>query len=78
MTSALAATEKRSAPQMSELTPYEHGPALSDATLTDSSLALTWEDSTHTTLPLLWLRDHCACAQCRHPQTRERLYLPLH
>ena len=55
MTSALAATEKRSAPQMSELTPYEHGPALSDATLTDSSLALTWEDSTHTTLPLLWL-----------------------
>ncbi|WP_404375367.1 TauD/TfdA family dioxygenase [Vreelandella aquamarina] len=77
MTSALAATKKRSSPQMSELTPYEHGPALSDATLTDSGLALSWQDGTQTALPLLWLRDHCACAECRHPQTRERLYLPL-
>ena len=67
MTSVLAAPEKRSAPLMSELAPYDHGPALNDATLTDSRLALTWEDGTRTTLPLLWFRDHCACAECRHP-----------
>ncbi len=77
MSSALATTEKRSAPQMSELMPYDHGPALKDATLTDSGLSLTWQDGTQTTLPLLWFRDHCACQACRHPQTRERLYLPL-
>ena len=77
MSSALATTEKRSAPQMSELVPYDHGPALKDATLTDSGLSLTWQDGTQTTLPLLWFRDHCACQACRHPQTRERLYLPL-
>ncbi|KAE8437451.1 DUF971 domain-containing protein [Vreelandella piezotolerans] len=62
---------------MSELMPYDHGPALKDATLTDSGLSLTWQDGTQTTLPLLWFRDHCACQACRHPQTRERLYLPL-
>lgn len=26
----------------------------------------------HAAFPLLWLRDHCACDECRHPQTYER------
>lgn len=77
MTSAVFAAKTRPAPQMGELAPYESGPALRDASLAASGVALTWQDEQSTTLPLLWLRDHCACTECRHPQTRERLYLPL-
>ncbi|TVP51574.1 MAG: DUF971 domain-containing protein [Halomonas sp.] len=65
------------APEMGELTPYQTGPALTKATLTQMGVALEWQDGQQTTLPLRWLRDHCACEECRHPQTRERLYLPL-
>ncbi len=25
------------------------------------------------TVPLLWLRDHCPCPKCLHPETRQRL-----
>ncbi len=24
-------------------------------------------------MPLLWLRDHCPCPKCLHPETRQRL-----
>lgn len=70
-------TPHSSFPEMGELTPYQAGPALTQATLTQNGVALEWQDGEQTTLPLLWLRDHCACQACRHPQTRERLYLPL-
>jgi gamma-butyrobetaine dioxygenase len=65
------------APEMGELSPYQTGPALTQASLTQHGVSLEWQDGQQTTLPLLWLRDHCACQACRHPQTRERLYLPL-
>lgn len=77
MNSAVFADTQRQAPQMGELAPYQDGPSLAEAVATDDGIRLTWQDGQHTTLPLLWLRDHCACAACRHPQTRERLYLPL-
>ena len=77
MTSAVFAAEKRQVPQMGELTSYESGPLISEATLAADGVSLTWQTGDRTTLPLLWLRDHCACSECRHPQTRERLYLPL-
>ncbi|GEN29533.1 hypothetical protein HVA01_31790 [Halovibrio variabilis] len=77
MNSALQTTPQAHAPEMGELTPYPSGPSLVQATLTHQGVALQWQDGEQTTLPLLWLRDHCACPACRHPQTRERLYLPL-
>lgn len=77
MNSAVFAEEQYQAPQMGELAPYQDGPSLTEAVPTDEGIRLTWQDGQHTTLPLLWLRDHCACPACRHPQTRERLYLPL-
>nr|WP_295711846.1 TauD/TfdA family dioxygenase [uncultured Halomonas sp.] len=73
----MAATNTPPAPEMGELSPYQFGPALAQAMLTDQGVALEWQDGQQTTLPLLWFRDHCACPACRHPQTRERLYLPL-
>lgn len=77
MSSAVFAEEQHQAPQMGELAPYQDGSSLTEAVPTDEGIQLTWQDGQHTTLPLLWLRDHCACPACRHPQTRERLYLPL-
>ncbi|BBI63116.1 hypothetical protein HSBAA_44220 [Vreelandella sulfidaeris] len=77
-TTMTATTTKQSqAPEMGELSPYQTGPALTQATLVQTGVALEWQDGQQSTLPLLWLRDHCACQACRHPQTRERLYLPL-
>ncbi|MGO2241431.1 MAG: gamma-butyrobetaine hydroxylase-like domain-containing protein [Halomonas sp.] len=70
-------TNNAHAPDMGELTPYQAGPALTQAMLAQYGVSLEWQDGQQTTLPLLWLRDHCACQACRHPQTRERLYLPL-
>lgn len=65
------------APEMGELTPYHTEPSLIQAATTPMGVSLEWQDGQQTTLPLRWLRDHCACQACRHPQTRERLYLPL-
>lgn len=39
-------------------------------------MVLRWQDSTQASFPRRWLRDHCACPSCRHPQTYERLVLP--
>jgi gamma-butyrobetaine dioxygenase len=62
---------------MGDLTPHEEAPGLVDATASGHRLALTWADGCQTELPLIWLRDHCACTACRHPLTRERLHVPL-
>jgi len=45
------------------------------ASLTDQDLNLSWLDgAADARLPLLWLRDHCPCPTCQHPQTRQRLF----
>ena len=81
-TTLTTTTAHSQTPEMGELSPYQTEPSLTQATLTQSTLnqeavALEWQDGQQTILPLLWLRDHCACQACRHPQTHERLYLPL-
>ena len=40
-----------------------------------SSVEVRWEDGSVATLPHLWLRDSCGCAECRHPQTSEKIFL---
>ncbi|RTR07236.1 DUF971 domain-containing protein [Halomonas nitroreducens] len=62
---------------MGELADHGDGPALSEALASGARVTLTWQDGRQAHFPLAWLRDHCACAECRHPLTRERLYLPL-
>lgn len=62
---------------MGELAPYGSGPALSGAVTHGARVTLRWNDGSQGQFPLLWLRDHCACTRCRHPLTRERLFLPL-
>ncbi|GAB2802302.1 gamma-butyrobetaine dioxygenase [Halomonas shantousis] len=62
---------------MAELSPYAGGVSLVDAVATGARVTLYWDDDSVAHFPLMWLRDHCACAECRHPLTRERLFVPL-
>lgn len=73
MTAEALATRHADTVDMAELAPYAGGPRLTGADGRGGSVSLTWDDGTRADFPLMWLRDHCACAQCRHPQTRERL-----
>lgn len=38
-----------------------------------TALRLEWSDGLRDRLPWLWLRDHCPCPACLHPETRQRL-----
>ncbi|MGC3875196.1 TauD/TfdA family dioxygenase [Halomonas sp. GXIMD04776] len=62
---------------MGELSPHTKGPSLVDAAIADNCVVLNWHDGSRASFPLLWLRDHCPCTRCRHPLTRERLFVPL-
>jgi trimethyllysine dioxygenase len=47
---------------------------LTEATLQGGAIELRWSDAQPAlSLSLNWLRDHCPCAQCLHPETRQRL-----
>ena len=39
----------------------------------DRSLTLKWADGTSSDFHYIWLRDNCACAECKHPDAWERL-----
>ncbi|WP_245391765.1 TauD/TfdA family dioxygenase [Salinicola aestuarinus] len=65
--------------EMAELRRYRRGEATPDSDLIAAEpqgrrLSLRWANGDTGEFPLMWLRDHCACAACRHPMTRERLY----
>ncbi|WP_236645298.1 TauD/TfdA family dioxygenase [Aidingimonas lacisalsi] len=79
MTTAVSMTNDHSAPSrvaMGELTRYDDAPLLTDIAANGQGVFLTWADDSQASLPYLWLRDHCACSECRHATTRERLYIP--
>ncbi len=40
-------------------------------------LAVTWDDGAVSEYHYVWLRDNCACPQCRHPEAWERTLDPL-
>lgn len=58
---------------MGELAPYAGASRLTAVEVAERDLALTWDDGARARFHFIWLRDHCACSVCRHPQTRERL-----
>jgi len=43
------------------------------STMGDRSLTLKWADGTSSDFHYIWLRDNCACAECKHPDAWERL-----
>ena len=38
-------------------------------------VTLDWSDGRQSRFPALWLRDNCACPECRHPQALERTFM---
>jgi gamma-butyrobetaine hydroxylase len=38
-------------------------------------VTLGWSDGRSSRFHVLWLRDNCACPECRHPQALERTYI---
>ena len=43
------------------------------AMVSGNSVVLSWQDGSTSALPFFWLRDHCPCSKCLHPETRQRL-----
>ncbi len=71
---ALAGAEAGPVVGMAELADYASSARLTDARTDATTLVLTWDDGVTGHFPFVWLRDHCACSACRHPDTRERLF----
>ena len=46
---------------------------MANGTLGERSLTLDWGDDTSSEFHYIWLRDNCACAECKHPDAWERL-----
>ncbi|KAF3937958.1 hypothetical protein ABW19_dt0203032 [Dactylella cylindrospora] len=38
----------------------------------EKKITLPWEEGKTSTFQHIWLRDHCQCSQCMHPQTKQR------
>ncbi len=55
------------------MTPPVTPAGLAAAEAGSDSVAVTLADGRRHRLPFLWLRDHCACADCLHPETGQRL-----
>ena len=50
-------------------------PRIEQAVVRGDSLELHWSRSRpNQRFTLLWLRDHCRCSLCHHPDTRQRLH----
>jgi len=73
MTAETLTAETGPVVDMGELTPYSSDVPLARVETGRDAISVTWEDGLCRRFHPLWLRDHCACAACRHPQTHERL-----
>src|SRR5699024_5474473 len=66
---------------MGDFAPYAGAERIIEINPDPTGLRVKWDDGHETRFHWIWLRDHCACAKCRHPATRERLFeihdLPL-
>jgi gamma-butyrobetaine dioxygenase len=60
---------------MSDLAPLETAHVILRLEHDPQGLTLHWDDGRRSRLHALWLRDNCACPQCRHPQALERTFM---
>jgi len=59
---------------MGELESHASPHTVINAHTQDDKVVVTWDDGLQATFHTIWLRDHCPCSACRHPQTRERIF----
>jgi gamma-butyrobetaine dioxygenase len=63
------------APPMSDLAPMQTGRSIVSVAHDPGGVTIAWDDGVRRRLSALWLRDNCACVQCRHPQALERTHV---
>jgi trimethyllysine dioxygenase len=52
---------------------FQEADMVRDIKIEADALRILWADGEQAAVPLLWLRDHCPCPRCLHPETRQRL-----
>lgn len=60
--------------EMGDFAPYAGPERIVSAEPEATALRIAWDDGRQSRFHWIWLRDHCACRDCRHPVTRERLF----
>jgi gamma-butyrobetaine dioxygenase len=60
---------------MADLAPLRTAHAIKAVQHTVGGVTLDWSDRRQSRFPARWLRDNCACPQCRHPQALERTFM---
>ena len=59
---------------MLDLAPYPSAHRIAQIDHDPAQAQLRWDDGSTSQFSATWLRDNCACQQCRHPVTMERLF----
>lgn len=59
---------------MLDLTCYTSGCRIAEVNHDPAQVRVRWDDGSISQFSATWLRDNCACRQCRHPATMERLF----
>ena len=62
-------------PSMGDLAPMPTAHVIVEVQHDGRSVTLDWSDGRRSRFPALWLRDNCACPECRHPQALERTFM---
>lgn len=64
-----------STPAMADLALYTTPHSIVSLEYDQKGVTLGWSDGHRSRFHVLWLRDNCACRQCRHPLALERTYI---
>jgi gamma-butyrobetaine dioxygenase len=64
-----------SGPAMADLAPHTTPHSIVSLHYDPDGVTLGWSDARSSRFHVLWLRDNCACRECRHPQALERTYI---
>jgi len=64
-----------SAPVMADLAAHTTPHSIVSVQYDPKGVTLGWSDGRSSRFHVLWLRDNCACRECRHPQALERTYM---
>jgi gamma-butyrobetaine dioxygenase len=59
---------------MADLAPMHTECSIVSVSHDASGVTLEWDDGRRSRFRALWLRDNCACVQCRHPKALERTH----
>ena len=64
-----------SGPAMADFAPHATPHSIVSLRYDPKGVTLGWSDGRKSHFHVLWLRDNCACPQCRHPLALERTYI---